>query len=472
MVAYNYRPDRQIAEAARMPPAPDYFAGGRRDLARARLALHPAIAFLSAYGVPPGVLARAEQIAAAQGVRPEQALLACGLMREDDYYNALARHLGLAHADGDIRLGAAASYPASQMAGAAPLEHKAGEPHWLLAPEGRRLDELLRLHRRGRLLRDSFAIASPSQLSRLVFEQSGAEIAAKSANGLSRLLGARWSAATANPFMALVIAAPVLALGLAWQAGGAVWTAVSLPVTAFLCAAIVLKLFAAAASCDAADEAAGVPDGRELPLYSIIVAVYREANIAAQLIAALDAIDYPAAKLEIFIVTEQSDHDTRAAFADLDLPARYRILAAPAGNPRTKPRALNVALALARGEYICVFDAEDIPQPGQLREAAALFAASPPRVACLQGRLAIDNHADGWLATMFAIDYAGLFDATNPGLAALRMPVPLGGTSNHFRGGFARGGRLGRMECDRGYRSRHSPRALWLRNWHAEILHP
>jgi glycosyltransferase XagB len=109
------------------------------------------------------------------------------------------------------------------------------------------------------------------------------------------------------------------------------------------------------------------------------------------------------------------------------------VIVAPAGLPRTKPRALNIALPLARGAFTVVYDAEDIPDPDQLRMAVAMFAGSTPRVACLQARLVIDNTADSWVARLFAVEYATLFDVINPGLAALDCPVPLGGTSNHFR---------------------------------------
>ena len=80
-----------------------------------------------------------------------------------------------------------------------------------------------------------------------------------------------------------------------------------------------------------------------------------------------------------------------------------------------------------------MYDAEDEPEPDQLRKAAAAFAALPARIGCLQARLAIDNYRDGWLARMFAIEYAALFEAVNPGLSHLDGPVALGGTSNHFR---------------------------------------
>jgi cellulose synthase/poly-beta-1,6-N-acetylglucosamine synthase-like glycosyltransferase len=54
-------------------------------------------------------------------------------------------------------------------------------------------------------------------------------------------------------------------------------------------------------------------------------------------------------------------------------------------------------------------------------------------VACLQARLAIDNSRDCWLTRYFALEYAQLFDAMLPGMARLGLPIPLGGTSNHFR---------------------------------------
>ncbi len=105
----------------------------------------------------------------------------------------------------------------------------------------------------------------------------------------------------------------------------------------------------------------------------------------------------------------------------------------PPGLPRTKPRALNVALPLASGACLVVYDAEDVPDPGQLRAAAAIFARTSTKTACLQGRLVIDNDRDAWTARMLALEYAALFDVLNPALAAWHLPIPLGGTSMHVR---------------------------------------
>ena len=111
------------------------------------------------------------------------------------------------------------------------------------------------------------------------------------------------------------------------------------------------------------------------------------------------------------------------------------MLTAPPGEPTTKPRALNVALTLARPGLLTVYDAEDQPDPGQLREAAERFAAADGRLACLQAPLRIRT-ADRpmrWIERQFALEYAALFEVTLPALARLGMPLPLGGTSNHFR---------------------------------------
>jgi cellulose synthase/poly-beta-1,6-N-acetylglucosamine synthase-like glycosyltransferase len=132
-------------------------------------------------------------------------------------------------------------------------------------------------------------------------------------------------------------------------------------------------------------------------------------------------------------VLEADDHETRRALARLDLGPPFAIIIAPPFGPRTKPKALNVALPFAQGTFIAVYDAEDIPEPGQLRRALDAFLAGDEQLACVQAALTIDNTRDGWLARMFTAGYAGQFDAFLPGLAALRLPFPLGGSSNHFR---------------------------------------
>lgn len=177
------------------------------------------------------------------------------------------------------------------------------------------------------------------------------------------------------------------------------------------------------------------PDPPDWPRYTVVAALHDEVGIVARLIGRLARLDYPPDRLEGFLVLEAHDHETIAAARSARRPSWLQILVAPPGAPRTKPRALNIALERARGDLLTVYDAEDEPDPLQLREAAARFAADAAgRLACLQAPLRIRTGARRrFLDSQFVAEYASLFEVVLPGMARLGLPFPLGGTSNHFR---------------------------------------
>jgi cellulose synthase/poly-beta-1,6-N-acetylglucosamine synthase-like glycosyltransferase len=132
-------------------------------------------------------------------------------------------------------------------------------------------------------------------------------------------------------------------------------------------------------------------------------------------------------------VLEPDDLDTWTVLERLRPRVPIEFILAPEYGPRTKPKALNAALPFARGTFTVIYDAEDRPEPGQLRAALARFRSEDEDLACVQSCLTIDNTADGWLARLFTAEYAAQFDLFLPGLARMGLPLPLGGSSNHFR---------------------------------------
>ncbi|SMO32018.1 Glycosyltransferase, catalytic subunit of cellulose synthase and poly-beta-1,6-N-acetylglucosamine synthase [Paracoccus laeviglucosivorans] len=170
-----------------------------------------------------------------------------------------------------------------------------------------------------------------------------------------------------------------------------------------------------------------------LPVISVMVPMFAEADIADRLIGRLSRLDYPRELMDILIVVEESDHITCAALATARLPRWIRVVKVPDGPVRTKPRALNYALNFCRGQIIGVWDAEDRPEPDQLHKVARGFQQAAPDVACLQGVLDYYNPRSNWLARVFTIEYAAWFRATLAGAAALDLVVPLGGTTLFFR---------------------------------------
>ncbi len=169
------------------------------------------------------------------------------------------------------------------------------------------------------------------------------------------------------------------------------------------------------------------------PIYTVLCPLYREADVVAEFVASLRRADYPPEALQILLLVEQDDIDTVNAALSAATAPHIQVVSVPPCAPRTKPKALNAGLALARGDYLVVYDAEDRPHPQQLRAALAAFEDGDERLACVQAPLAIDNPEQTWIARQFAAEYAIQFYEMLPMLARLKLPLPLGGSSNHFR---------------------------------------
>ena len=170
------------------------------------------------------------------------------------------------------------------------------------------------------------------------------------------------------------------------------------------------------------------------PIYSVVVALHREGQVVEQLVAGLEALNWPKSRLEIFLVCEADDLPTVALCRQhTEGKPQFHVVLVPPGEPRTKPKALNFVLPVVRGEYLVLYDAEDVPHPDQLREAIARYREGPANLACLQAPLVIRNASGNWLTSIFAMEYAGLFRSFLPWLSHHCFPIPLGGTSNHFK---------------------------------------
>jgi glycosyltransferase XagB len=171
----------------------------------------------------------------------------------------------------------------------------------------------------------------------------------------------------------------------------------------------------------------------DLPVYTVLVPLFRETTVVIKLMEALSRLSYPRDKLDIKIILEEQDRPMHVAIKALDLPSYFDVIVVPTGKPQTKPRALNYAVQFARGTLVTIYDGEDVPDPNQLLLAAAQFAVADDDMACLQASLDFFNATENWMTRHFTSEYAALFRVVLPTLAAYGLPLPLGGTSNHFR---------------------------------------
>lgn len=194
-------------------------------------------------------------------------------------------------------------------------------------------------------------------------------------------------------------------------------------------------------------------DDPRLPTFTILLPNVKEKrHVLRALLQAMSDMEYPKDRMEILLLIEHWDTETRkmlglepAAEGDelLALPPYASVVMSIPGAPGTKPSACDFGLYYARGEYTVIFDSEDSPDPRMLLKAVRDFRNAPPRVACLQARLIFWNILAGrlgsrreWLAAivtrMYFTEYTVHFEFVLRGMARLGLVPPLGGTSNIF----------------------------------------
>jgi cellulose synthase/poly-beta-1,6-N-acetylglucosamine synthase-like glycosyltransferase len=281
----------------------------------------------------------------------------------------------------------------------------------------------------------TIAIVPPQQIRRAIYHYYRANFALAAIEGLlrrrpeqsTRLPVPRWEVISIVITLCLLATALALAPLLTIRTISLALALLFVPITGFRIAALRHVL----SRKRSVPSRAPRPSDAELPIYTIFVPLFREAKVLR--LESLRRLDYPAAKLDIKLILEEVDSETIEAAYAYDLPGNFEIVVVPELQPRTKPKALNYALPLARGDYLVIYDAEDRPERDQLRKALAAFREGPPNLACVQARLNLYNASETWFTKQFIIEYCALFDGMLPMLANNDLPIPLGGTSNHFR---------------------------------------
>jgi glycosyltransferase XagB len=230
-----------------------------------------------------------------------------------------------------------------------------------------------------------------------------------------------------------------LAIGLLVELGLTATVLVVLA-TAFFVLSTGFRLYAArqgsrpGATIEPPGDALAAIDERTLPVYTILLPLYKEKPATiGDLFDALSHIDYPKHKLDGLLLIEADDDSTREAIEEVGRPAWIRVLPLPPGLPRTKPRAMAIGLRYARGSFVTVYDAEDKPDPTQLKKAVWVLERADESLACLQAKLDYYNPRQNLLTRWFTLEYDAWFNIFLPGLHRIGAPIPLGGTSNHFR---------------------------------------
>lgn len=357
-------------------------------------------------------------------------------------YWTLARHLGIAYcghavpsqnrqSDQILNLAQQRAALAKQNWGQF-VDHHSPEK-FVCAPEFENLPSLYKLIKTEPTIREHIVLASPSTLRKAAILERQDTLAQTAISHLE-ITQPGHSASR-------VLSRPQTIIGLLILLGipyfliicpGLLRLVFSVCFAVFFALVVMLRVYAVFRTCLPPISEPPPLNDHQLPSYSVLVPLYQEANMLKGLIGNLEKLDYPSALLDIKIILEADDLKTIEAAQNLLPGAPFEIVIVPGQGPQTKPKALNYTLPLCRSELVCIYDAEDAPAPDQLRRAAAKLM-SDPGIGAVQCALSIKNHGATWFTQLFALEYEALFGGFLPALESLGMPIPLGGTSNHFR---------------------------------------
>jgi len=390
----------------------------------------------------PEQLEEAIRLAKAWGVRVGDVATAKGWVRRGDLYQTLADHYE------SVYINLFSDPPDPDVF---PVEHAEEFGERLVLPWGRVRGRLwvvaanpeaeVREYIERRFGKDAFvAFSSKNEIRQALSTLASGRFAESAVNSLAALTP-RHSARqvfTKPQLQGAYLLGTLLLIALAASPASTLMT-VNVILTIFLLVNFGFKLLLAFVGGDqridikVTEEEVRELDDRLLPTYTVLVPMYKEPDVLPILAGALRRLDYPMSKLDIKLVLESEDHETINAARALKLEEIFEIIQVPPSPLKTKPKACNYALNFSRGELLTIFDAEDKPEPDQLKKVVAAFAKSPGNTACIQARLNYYNAEENWLTRMFTLEYSLWFDFYLPALEYLRIPIPLGGTSNHFR---------------------------------------
>lgn len=171
---------------------------------------------------------------------------------------------------------------------------------------------------------------------------------------------------------------------------------------------------------------------KDLPIYTILLPAFKESAVIGQLIENIENLDYPKSKLDVKLIIESDDQEMLAVIEEYVLPQYFEVIKVPHSLPKTKAKSCNYAMNFARGEYVVIYDADDKPDPLQLKKALVEFSKNDDSLACVQARLNYYNYNYNFLTKFFSLEYMSWFQYLLPGFQKMNMPIPLGGSSNHF----------------------------------------
>ena len=168
-----------------------------------------------------------------------------------------------------------------------------------------------------------------------------------------------------------------------------------------------------------------------LPTINIIVPLKDEEKVTERLLNALIRLNYPPEKKEIVLVEDGSSDRTPEICKDYATRCPETIKYFHRDVSTGKPSAINFGFKQAKGEIVAVFDADNVPEPDTLLNAAEYF--TDPSIAAVQGTTCTINADENMLTKMVSYEEVVWLKTFLQGKDALNLFVSLAGSCQFIR---------------------------------------
>ncbi|MDR1760056.1 MAG: glycosyltransferase [Fibrobacter sp.] len=148
-----------------------------------------------------------------------------------------------------------------------------------------------------------------------------------------------------------------------------------------------------------------------MPMVTTQLPIYNEANCVERLIEAICAIDYPKEKHEIQVLDDSTDECLEVTTRKVkEMQAKgYNIVLIPRTDRKEfKAGALKAGLAIAKGDFISIFDADFVPEKDFLLKTIP-YMVMDSKVGLVQGRWGHLNRNESGLTLAQSIGIDGHF---------------------------------------------------------------
>ena len=155
---------------------------------------------------------------------------------------------------------------------------------------------------------------------------------------------------------------------------------------------------------EADDEIDGLDFPVPVPIVTVQLPLYNERYVVDRLIDACAQLDYPLHKLEIQVLDDSTDETVALVAGRVEYwrnHGRDVVHIRRSDRSGFKAGALERGLAISRGEFVAIFDADFVPPQGFLKSTLPQF--NDPQIGMVQARWSYLNRASSFLTRLQAL---------------------------------------------------------------------